>query len=241
MAMKWHPDKNRDNQEVAQAKFQEISEAYDVLNDPNKRAIYDKYGEEGLKVGGNPNDFRAGGSSGGFPGGGQSYTFSNEQAEELFRNIFGNMGGGGFSFGGRAGGQGRRGGMFGSNGNFESEDGAFFGMGGGGFPGMNGGNFRGRGRRVGGMPRNNSFEDADFFGNGGHFQQQPRKLPDLVVEVPCTLEQLNDCVTRKMKVKRNINGQEDDKILHIDLKPWWKDGTKVTFDGEGDQKPGYLP
>jgi DnaJ-class molecular chaperone len=35
-----------------QAKCREISEAYDVLNDPNKRQIYDKYGEDGLKAGG---------------------------------------------------------------------------------------------------------------------------------------------------------------------------------------------
>ncbi|KAJ6435000.1 hypothetical protein OIU84_000276 [Salix udensis] len=48
-AMKWHPDKNPANKKEAEAKFKEISEAYEVLSDPQKRAIYDQYGEEGLK------------------------------------------------------------------------------------------------------------------------------------------------------------------------------------------------
>jgi DnaJ family protein B protein 4 len=51
LAMKWHPDKNPDNAEEAAVKFQEIGEAYDVLNDMEKRAIYDRYGYEGLKNG----------------------------------------------------------------------------------------------------------------------------------------------------------------------------------------------
>ncbi|EYU41600.1 hypothetical protein MIMGU_mgv1a023972mg, partial [Erythranthe guttata] len=50
LAMIWHPDKNA-NQQEAEAKFKQISEAYDVLNDPQKRQIYDLYGEEGLKSG----------------------------------------------------------------------------------------------------------------------------------------------------------------------------------------------
>ncbi|KAL0364095.1 UNVERIFIED_CONTAM: DnaJsubfamily B member 4 [Sesamum angustifolium] len=51
LAMKWHPDKNAVNTKEAEAKFKQISEAYDVLCDPQKRQIYDLYGEEGLKSG----------------------------------------------------------------------------------------------------------------------------------------------------------------------------------------------
>ena len=51
LAMKWHPDKNPDNAEEATRMFHEIGEAYDVLSDMNKRAIYDKYGHEGLREG----------------------------------------------------------------------------------------------------------------------------------------------------------------------------------------------
>ncbi|CAM8956128.1 unnamed protein product [Rhodiola kirilowii] len=49
-AMKWHPDRNSSaNKSEAENKFKEILEAYDVLNDPNKRRIYDVYGEDGLE------------------------------------------------------------------------------------------------------------------------------------------------------------------------------------------------
>lgn len=51
LAMKWHPDKNPESAEEAAKKFQEIGEAYDVLSDSEKRAIYDQYGYEGLRDG----------------------------------------------------------------------------------------------------------------------------------------------------------------------------------------------
>uniref|UniRef100_A0A7E4VV19 DnaJ subfamily A member 1 n=1 Tax=Panagrellus redivivus TaxID=6233 RepID=A0A7E4VV19_PANRE len=48
LALKYHPDKNPDEGE----RFKSISRAYEILSDPKKREIYDKYGEEGIKEGG---------------------------------------------------------------------------------------------------------------------------------------------------------------------------------------------
>lgn len=42
MAMKWHPDKNPDNEEEAEKKFTEVAEAYEVLSDPELRGKYDR-------------------------------------------------------------------------------------------------------------------------------------------------------------------------------------------------------
>ena len=50
LAMQFHPDRNNGASE-AEEKFKEITEAYDVLRDPNKRAAYDRYGEAGLRGG----------------------------------------------------------------------------------------------------------------------------------------------------------------------------------------------
>ena len=51
LAMTYHPDRNNGSLE-AEEKFKSITEAYDVLRDPNKRATYDRYGEAGLRGGG---------------------------------------------------------------------------------------------------------------------------------------------------------------------------------------------
>ncbi len=48
LAIKYHPDKNPDNK-AAEDKFKEASEAYEVLNDDNKRQIYDQFGHRGLE------------------------------------------------------------------------------------------------------------------------------------------------------------------------------------------------
>jgi molecular chaperone DnaJ len=51
LAMQWHPDRNGGAKD-AEEKFKEITEAYDVLRDAQKRAAFDRYGEAGLRGGG---------------------------------------------------------------------------------------------------------------------------------------------------------------------------------------------
>ncbi|KAE8672968.1 hypothetical protein F3Y22_tig00111832pilonHSYRG00050 [Hibiscus syriacus] len=89
LAMKWHPDKNPVNKKEAEAKFKQISEAYDVLSDPQKRQIYDVYGEEGLQSAelSSPNGF----SGCGGVGGGRAYRFNPRNAEDIFAEFFGGL------------------------------------------------------------------------------------------------------------------------------------------------------
>eukprot|EP00163_Fabomonas_tropica_P017610 TRINITY_DN3127_c0_g2_i1.p1 TRINITY_DN3127_c0_g2~~TRINITY_DN3127_c0_g2_i1.p1 ORF type:complete len:489 (+),score=116.09 TRINITY_DN3127_c0_g2_i1:193-1659(+) len=106
LAQKHHPDKNKGD-EKAEEKFQEISHAYDVLKDKEKRAAYDSFGDEGVNAheqggfpGGNP-------FGGGFGGGGMNQEDIFEHLNDLFGGRGG--GGGGFNpFGGQAGGQTRQ-------------------------------------------------------------------------------------------------------------------------------------
>ena len=78
-ALKYHPDKNKEA--GAEEKFKEVAEAYEILSDPKKKEIFDKYGEEGLKAGG-------GGGGGGPGGAGQQFFYSNVDPHQTFRMFF---------------------------------------------------------------------------------------------------------------------------------------------------------
>src|SRR3569833_2929820 len=55
LAIKYHPDKN-DGCKDSEAKFKAVSEAYDVLKDPQKRAAYDRFGRAAFQNGGGNGD-----------------------------------------------------------------------------------------------------------------------------------------------------------------------------------------
>jgi molecular chaperone DnaJ len=85
LARELHPDVNAHDPD-AEEKFKEAAEAYEILNDPERRATYDRYGYEGLRSGGMGPDFSSFGS-----------------ISDLFDAFFGGMGGMGFGGSARGG------------------------------------------------------------------------------------------------------------------------------------------
>ena len=76
LAMKYHPDRNPGDKK-AEEKFKEISESYEILKDPQKKAAYDQYGHAAFSQGG-----------GGSPGGGFS-GFGTSGFSDIFEDMFG--------------------------------------------------------------------------------------------------------------------------------------------------------
>ncbi|OOQ84499.1 Mitochondrial protein import protein mas5 [Penicillium brasilianum] len=218
-ALKFHPDKNKNNPEAAE-KFKELSHAYEILSDPQKRQIYDQYGEEGLEGGG--------------AGGGMN-------AEDLFSQFFGGGGGFGGMFGGGmrdtgpkkartihhvhkvnlediyrgkvsklalqksvicSGCEGRGG-----------KDGAVKEC-----TGCNGSGMKTMMRQMGPMIQRFQTVCPDCNGEGEIIREKDR---------------CKKCNGKKTVVER--------KVLHVHVDKGVRDGHKIEFRGEGDQMPGVMP
>ncbi|CAF0914333.1 unnamed protein product [Adineta steineri] len=156
-ALKHHPDKNRGDVD-AEKKFMDISEAYEILSDPYKRSLYDRFGSEELR------------------------NYLGTDPRTHFR----------------------------SSGNHYPDYGA---------------------------TDPNSDYTYDPYNNYFVRYKDPTTFYDLYV----TLEEVNKGATRKMKITRKRFNAEhnttvrDEKLLEIQIKPGWKEGTKITFEGEGDE------
>jgi len=226
-ALKWHPDKNKDNPDAAE-RFKECSQAYEILSDAEKRKIYDQYGLEFLLRGGaapppdagpgaGPNPFASGGAgipegfasffnnAGGAPNSGStrfSYGFNFTDPNDLFRNTFRDGGMGGDPF----------------------ED-ILFGA---------------RGSPGQGSRRNM----RGSFGEGTRAARQATpEVTTVERPLPLSLEDLYNGVTKKMKIKRKMfddTGKRTttDTVLEVPIKPGLKKGSKIRFKGVGDQEEG---
>jgi DnaJ family protein B protein 4 len=229
-ALKWHPDKNKDSPNAAE-KFKEVSQAYEILSDPEKRKVYDQYGLEFLLRGGQAPPPGAempegmpGGGFGGMPGG-FSFGGMPNGGTRTFHYSTGGGGGGGFNFSDPND-------IFAqfarSSGGAGGDDDPLFNLFSGGF---------GSSGRSAGSRR----------GTGNFSTKQPRpQTPEVTVierPLPVTLEELSTGAHKKLKIKRktfNAQGQRisEDKLLEMDIKPGLKAGSKIKFAGVGDQEEG---
>ncbi len=238
MALKWHPDKNKDNPDAAE-KFKECSQAYEILSDPEKRKTYDAFGLEFLLRGGAapppppPPDAEgcpppfAGGMPGGFNFGGMP-----SGGTRTFHFSTGDGGGfGGFSFS--------------SPESIFSEFMRSSANGGGGMGADDMDDiFSSYGRSSAG-PRSSRVRSS--FGGEEPMGRSARQATPEVTTVerplPVSLEEMFNGVTKKMKIKRKMfddTGKRTitDTILEVPIKPGLKKGSKIRFKGVGDQEEG---
>lgn len=226
-ALKWHPDKNKDNPNAAE-KFKEVSQAYEILSDPEKRKVYDQYGLEFLLKGGSApppgsEDVPGGGfsSGGAFPGGFPGM-FSGTNGSRTFHY---NTSGGGTGF------------------SFTNPEELFARAGGGLNDDLFGDIFASAGGMDGGMPRKSRGHTS--FGASPRAGRTQTPEPSFVErDLPVSLEDLFKGAHKKMKIKRKRfdpvthKRTQEDKILEMDIKPGLKAGSKIKFTGVGDEEAG---
>lgn len=171
LALKWHPDKNKDNSDEAESKFKEISEAYGVLSDPEKKQVYDKFGKDALNGGGSgPNPF------------------------DVFSEIFGQNS------------------PFGEMNGFPP--GVHVRMGG-----------------MGGMGGPFGFQQANFV----------KKTRDTVIKLEIPLSEIYTGCSRDVKVKRNIEGKNEEITMKITIPSGCENGIKMVKKAAGNKQKDFEP
>ncbi|PKA54397.1 DnaJ protein like ANJ1 [Apostasia shenzhenica] len=238
LAMKWHPDKNPNNKKEAEAKFKQISEAYEVLSDPQKRAVYDQFGEEGLK-GQVPPPGASGSGGSSFFGGGDgptTFRFNPRSADDIFAEVFGfSSPFGGMGGGGGAGAAGMRSGLKFPGGMFGDD--------------LFGSAFSGEGsmhpqRPQKPAPIENKLPCSleDLYKGTTKKMKISREISDTsgsflqgALSTKLSYVVLASCPQHFPKT------MPVEEILTIGIKPGWKKGTKITFPEKGNEAPNTIP
>lgn len=238
MALKHHPDKNKDKPDSAE-KFKEVSQAYEILSDPEKRKTYDQYGLEFMLRGGPPpsEPGAAGGSpfagAGGMPGGFEGFSSPGGiprrgQNSYYDSSSAGGPGVGGFNF------------SFSDPHSIFDEFRRGAGSGGDGFDDLLA-SMRGEETSRGGPAGAGSGRSRPA---RTQFGVETPEVTTVEKPLALSLEELFKGCHKKMKIKRKTfdpetgKRQTTDRILEMNIKPGLKKGSKIKFKGVGDQEEG---
>ena len=208
LAKKYHPDMNPDNAE-AERKFKEVTEAYNVLSDPEKKKLYDQFGHAAFDetgAGGNPYGQTYRQAYGGPGGGYREYHFEGGNMDDMFNDFFGDIFHHGAS--GNFGGSGSRSG---------GSRGSGFGS---GFYGDFGGSFRSKGEDLT-AEVTVSFDEAAFGCDKIIHLQDPSSpngaVQSLKVHIPAGIDSGKSVRLRGKGMPGTNGGESGDLLMKVQV------------------------